>query len=73
MSKQGCVNVCMCVPMHVYACMCVWCRGSGERRQKYRAGENRQVIGDREIGTGIKGDRERGRIKGIMKGRNKER
>lgn len=46
--------------------------GSGERRQKYRAGENRQVIGDGEVGTGIKSDRERGRIQGIMKGRNKE-
>lgn len=31
------------------------------------------MIGDGEIGTGIKSDRERGRIKGIMKGRSKER
>lgn len=44
--------------MHVCACLCVV---SGKRREKakHSAGENRQVVSDGEIGTGIKSDGER--------------
>lgn len=54
-------------------CARVWCQGRGERRQKHSAGENRQVVSDGEIGTGIKRDRERERIKGTVKGTGKQR
>lgn len=52
---------------------CVWCQGSAERRQTHSAGENRQVVSDGEIETGIKSDRERETIKGTVKGTGKQR
>lgn len=43
---------------------------SRERRQKHNTGENRRMVRDGEIGTGIESDREN---KGTVRGRGKGR
>lgn len=62
--------MCSCVPVHVCACVYWWCQ---EKKEKHSAGENRQVVGDGEIGTGPRSDSERERIKGTVTSRSKDR
>lgn len=62
----------MCVSVHVCACPCVCGVREAGRRGKNSAGENRQVVSDGEIGTGIKSDRERESIQGTDSKRDRE-